>query len=124
MLKYTNKGTVDEIKRYFEENGITVELLPRKQGFLPQWKLTDKNGTVCRVVFQNSVGSYDICTCNEVQKNMFFPAIIQVYIQEDSIIVYKAYTENKVWKADRHLRKYEQLARLVSCCNKLNLLKI
>lgn len=124
MLKYSNKATTDKIKRLFEENGVTVELLPRKHGYLPQWKLTDKNGTECRVVFQNSVGSYDICTCNEVQKNMFFPAIVQVYVEGDSIIVYKAYTENKVWKENRHLKKYEKYARLVSCCNKLNLLKI
>lgn len=124
MLKYTNKATTDKIKRRFEDMGVTVELLPRKHGFLPQWKLSDKNGSICRVVFQGSVGSYDICTCNEVQENMFFPAIVQVYVEGDSIIVFKAYTENKVWKSDRHLKKYEKLAQLVSCCNKLNLLKI
>lgn len=117
MLKFNHITTPEE-----NPVNLTVERISLKYR-VPEWKITDKNGTICRVRPNSEEGSYIICTNDEIQKNFYFPAIVDVVFIGTDIEIYKAYVGNKILLADRDLRRYIDLVKLVSCCFQNGLIK-
>ncbi len=117
MLKFNHKTNCDE-----KTVNLTVERISKNYR-VSEWQIKDKNGTICRVCSNNEQGSYSICTNDEVQKNFYFPAIIDVVFIGADIEIYKAYVGNKTLLANRDLRRYIDLVKLVSCCFQNGLIK-
>jgi hypothetical protein len=111
MYKFINRTTKEEFLNTinFNENNIT-------KTDKNQWEITDRYKNKWRLVFI-SVNQFTIYNDDE-------PFWVDVYFKGQNVEILQAGISGKKLKSERFLKKFSELAMLISCYFQFNYLKL
>ena len=118
MIKYTNITTKEQFQDHVVWSGETLEKIKAQFDHRQEWIIRDRFGNAWKVTFMGAVNQYKL---ENMEKDSYFEVDMLVY--GDNIEIYHAYDHGKNYRADNKLRKYKELACMVSNYLRFGILK-
>lgn len=120
MLKYRNMTTKEQFKSYYLDwAGERIHSVPSRFFAQRSWEIADNFRNVWTVTFTGEVGEFTV----EGTAASGAPFKVWLYLSGDSVEIVKAYDGRQNIRSDVLLRKYKELACMVSNYFRFGLLR-
>lgn len=121
MLKYLNTTTKEQFKSYYLDwAGEKINSVPSQLPTQRSWEIADNFGNTWTVTFTGRVGEFTV----EGKTSAGVSFKVWMYLSGDSVEIVKAFDSGRNIRSDRLLKKYKELAHMVSSYFKFNLLRV
>lgn len=118
MIKYKNVTTKEQFNLHNEWAARTLEKIKPQFDHQKEWIIRDRFANAWKITFMGAVNQYRI---QNLQNDPYFEVNMLVY--GDCVEIHNAHDNGKKYHADRMLRKYKELACMVSNYLRFGMLK-
>lgn len=120
MIIYQNVTTKENFQKHIEWANQNIKPIDIQQKSIQEWEISDRFGNVWTVSFNGNVGEFLIENKSHFQTSF----VVYLYLSGERIEIVKAVDNGRKIKSDRFLKKYKELALMVSNYFKFNMLTI
>ncbi len=118
-MQYTNVTTKEAFQSYLDWSGQHIEPLNADSKTIRSWTICDRFMNQWKLIFTGNVGEFTIGGTNDGAA-----FVVAMYLSGDKVEIMEAFDRGRCIRSNRLLKKYRELALMVSNYFRFGYLKI